>query len=65
MLEQHRNVALKAWPKPPKERAPDRREGMKSDAEDEVELASDDSFPASDPPSWTPVHGIGSSKRRK
>lgn len=31
--------------------------------DDDVELNSDDSFPASDPPSWTPVARIGKPKQ--
>ena len=40
--------------KPVKEQAKENREDMKRKSEDEVTVSSDDSFPASDPPSFNP-----------
>jgi hypothetical protein len=60
MAEKHQEKPTK-----PKEHAQEERGRIEKDA-DEVEISSDESFPASDPPSFNPgVTGANDPKKKK
>lgn len=62
-MAQKQDKTVTTDPRAPGRKAPLHQSSSK--AEDDVEIASEDSFPASDPPSHTPIRHTGNPKHER